>query len=307
MTRIARRWWGVRLDWTAWFAVLALGLAGMVLAIAVMSYRRERAALVSRREVVMPAAAAGIAGLSEIAFPVPRGAVIRGWRAPSHNGAAVILTHGSGATRVQVLPQARLLAARGFGLLLFDWPGHGESSGEASWGEAPGVVLRAALDLASAEPDVAPRRIGAFGFSMGGYFLARFAPEEPGILALAIEAVPGSAEQQTRHEYRRFSWLSERPALCALREAGWRPDERRPIDRLPRLAPRGLLVIAGTADRAVPLAMARELFAVAGEPKQLWEVEGADHGGCYRVAPGEYERRLVGFFERFLLAPREAE
>jgi fermentation-respiration switch protein FrsA (DUF1100 family) len=42
--------------------------------------------------------------------------------------------------------------------------------------------------------------------------------------------------------------------------------------------------------------MARELFRAAAEPKELWIVPGAGHGGYGAAAGGEYERRLIAFF-----------
>src|SRR5207249_567589 len=55
------------------------------------------------------------------------GATIAGWYAPSQNRAAVILTHGSSADRSQLNTEFTALARAGFGVLAFDWPGHGES------------------------------------------------------------------------------------------------------------------------------------------------------------------------------------
>ena len=42
-------------------------------------------------------------------------------------------------------------------------------------------------------------------------------------------------------------------------------------------------------------------YDAAGQPKTLWEVAGADHTGGIDAAPGEYESRVVGFFDRALL------
>jgi len=44
-----------------------------------------------------------------------------------------------------------------------------------------------------------------------------------------------------------------------------------------RISPRPLLVIHGTADEAVPVREAEDLFAAAGEPKELVLIPGADH------------------------------
>ena len=44
-----------------------------------------------------------------------------------------------------------------------------------------------------------------------------------------------------------------------------------------------------------------EYFNAAGEPKTLWEIPDAEHVGGLAARPAEYERRVVGFFDRALL------
>jgi hypothetical protein len=41
----------------------------------------------------------------------------------------------------------------------------------------------------------------------------------------------------------------------------------------------------------------QRVFAGAREPKSLWVLPGAKHGGYYDAAPEEYERRVSSFFE----------
>jgi alpha-beta hydrolase superfamily lysophospholipase len=50
---------------------------------------------------------------------------------PSANGAAVVLLHGAGSTRSDVLDQAAVIAGAGLGVLMLDARGHGESGGRA--------------------------------------------------------------------------------------------------------------------------------------------------------------------------------
>src|SRR5947209_19579580 len=69
------------------------------------------------------------AELSEVAFESSDGSALRGWWLPSRNGAAVVFVHGSSADRRGLYPQALFLHQHGFGALLFDMPGHGESAG----------------------------------------------------------------------------------------------------------------------------------------------------------------------------------
>ncbi len=42
--------------------------------------------------------------------------------------------------------------------------------------------------------------------------------------------------------------------------------------------------------------------AAAGDPKAIWKVPGSEHTGGIDAHPAEYERRVVGFFDRSLLS-----
>jgi uncharacterized protein len=55
---------------------------------------------------------------------------LSGWTIPSRNGAAVILQHGYGGNSGQMLPVALMLTRHGYGVLLFDFRGHGASEGD---------------------------------------------------------------------------------------------------------------------------------------------------------------------------------
>src|SRR5258708_31856134 len=67
---------------------------------------------------------------------------------------------------------------------------------------------------------------------------------------------------------------------------------------LPKLAPRPLLMIHGGADNYIKPDMARALFDRAGEPREFWLVEGAKHNQAITVANGEYQRRVLEFFDK---------
>jgi len=284
-------------------AAIALLLAAILLAsvVAVRTYRFERtAAAPSRHRVVRPEAAE-LRDTEDVVFRTAGGASLHGWFLPSRNGATIVLTHGSGADRTQLVPQAVALAHRGFGVLLFDWPGHGESEGQPAYGEAEREALSSALDLlASRDSD---GRIGAFGFSLGAWVVAQVAPLDPRVGAVVLEGALTDLVEQTRYEYRRWGPLTQWPALLALRDTeAWQGPY--PSATLPRLAPRPLLIIAGADDTSVPPSMAEQLFRAAREPKELWIVPDAGHGNVWSVARREYEERLAAFFTHALLRPQ---
>jgi pimeloyl-ACP methyl ester carboxylesterase len=233
----------------------------------------------------------------------PDGARLHGWYAPSLRRAAVVLVHGAGGDRASLAVESRALSRAGFGVLTFDLPGHGESAGAIHWTDGERAALRGALDFVGRKPDVAPECIGVLGFSLGGYVAAQVAAHDRRVAALALLGTPSDPVAQANLQHGRFGFLTRWPALFALRRGGM-DLEVRARDYVPRLSPRPLLLVTGTADGTVPRSMAEELFRAAAEPKELYVVEGAGHGDYAAAAPSAYEARLVEFFERSLGARR---
>jgi fermentation-respiration switch protein FrsA (DUF1100 family) len=48
---------------------------------------------------------------------------------------------------------------------------------------------------------------------------------------------------------------------------------------------------------------ADRLFAAAGEPREIWRVDGGEHGAIMLSHPEEYERHVVGFLSKWLAPP----
>jgi len=280
--------------------VAALFLVGPAW-IAIRSYRAERTGFIPRhRAPRLSSAEFGIGRLVEVSFQSSAGSRLRGVFAPSSNGAAVILSHGAGGERSDLAHEAKILSDAGFGVLAFDWPGHGQSEGEIRWGEPERLALAGAVDWLSAEPSIDPGRIGAFGFSMGGYIVAQGAARDPRLKAVALAGTPHDAVAHTKWEYRRWGVLSQWPALLGVRRGGMKMEELVPENVVKDIAPRPVLIVSGSEDDLVPPWMAKALFDAARDPKSFLAVPGAGHGHYFEAAPGIYPPALVKFFSRLL-------
>jgi hypothetical protein len=79
---------------------------------------------------------------------------------------------------------------------------------------------------------------------------------------------------------------------------GW--SEPAPLETLvPKIAPRPFLIVAGQRDKAD--STFDDVWAKAdGRPNVLWKVDAA-HTKALATYPREYERRVVGLFDRALL------
>lgn len=278
-------------------------LACAVLALlAPVAYKAGRAATLAQRDVHPPRGAVaapaslGLVNAAAVEFRTSAGDLCRAWYAPSKNGASIVLAHGSSGTRTDLASAGHVLADGGFGVMLFDFPGHGESEGKVTWGDADRAAFASAVDFVAAQPDVVGGRIGAYGFSLGSAIVAAEAAGDPRVRAIVLAGPLTTLHDQLAYENRSWGPVTQLPALWVQRSEGLPVDTMRPIDDVPRLA-RPLLVIGGEKDHTCSPAMARETYAAAAEPKDLWIVPGADHGQYDDVSPAEWRRRVVGFYE----------
>ena len=101
---------------------------------------------------------------------------------------AVLMLHGLGATRTQVLPLADQLAAAGYVVLAPDARGHGDSGGLVDV-DGPRTVqdVRELSDWLRARPEVDGAHVGGWGISYGGGALLRAAVE--GVPFAALETL----------------------------------------------------------------------------------------------------------------------
>ena len=73
------------------------------------------------------------------------------------------------------------------------------------------------------------------------------------------------------------------------------------MDEIVKISPRPVYIIQGTGDKVVPPNTAEQLFNAANEPRYLWTEYDVIHLGMYLSNPRKYERRVVGFFDEYLL------
>jgi len=228
---------------------------------------------------------------------------IRGWFAPGRPGAgAVLLLHGIGASRLDMIGRARFLASAGYSVLLVDFRGHGDSSAARStYGGLESHDARAAVEFL--RQTLPLERIGVIGISMGGA-AALLGPTPLPVQALVLESVYPTIADAVRNRLQ--AWLGSIGQALAPSVLTWlfpregvAEDALRPIDRIhEQIAP--VFVLAGADDRYTTVRESRELFAHAREPKAFWQVDGAAHVDLHAFSPEEYERRVSAFLAQHL-------
>ncbi len=242
----------------------------------------------------------------DVSFQSEDGLTLRGWYVPSKNGAAVAVMHGSGGSRVRVADYARMLIRNGYGVLLFDVRGHGQSQGGtiATGWNATSDPAAAARFLAS-RADVDPSRIGLLGSSMGAEIAVTAAATYDGFAAVVADGAGGRTyDDFLDSEYSRANVVLYTVVGLPLEWAVSGLSQTMPPPSLTSLAPKIdvpiLYIASGTVTEEETIV--RKLWQRTGGDSELWVVEGAGHTEGLKKHPVEYEAKVVGFFDRYLAA-----
>jgi dienelactone hydrolase len=241
----------------------------------------------------------------EVAFTTADGLRLHGWYVPSKNGAAVISFPGRKGTQ----RPARMLARHGYGVLLFDRRGEGQSEGDPNaWGWNGYCDVDAAVRYLRSRPDVRDDRIGGIGLSVGGEMMLEAAARSRGLKAVVSEGAGERSLRELLDMTGRDKWLalsSYAPLSAGI--ALFSNDAPPPSlkDLVGRIAPTPVFFIYGEHGQDGERNLNPTYYAAAGAPKTLWEVPGSGHVGGIDAQPKEYERRVVGFFDRTLLGVSE--
>jgi len=238
----------------------------------------------------------------DVSFTTSDGLELRGWYVPSRNRAAVIAFAGrSGPQR-----PARMLARHGYGVLLFDRRGEGESEGDPNvFGWRGDRDLEGAVAFLQRRPDVDADRIGGIGLSVGGEMLIDAAADVEGLRAIVSEGagIRSLREALDIPETRTLIEASlvhgvVTPAVAVFSSSLPPPSL---TDLVGRIAPQPLFIIYAVPGQGGEAELSEVFYDAAREPKTIWRVPGAGHTGGIEAQPAEYERRVVGFFDRALL------
>jgi fermentation-respiration switch protein FrsA (DUF1100 family) len=243
----------------------------------------------------------------EVTATTSDGLALAGWHVPTKNGALVLAQHGYKADRAEMLNEAAMLHRHGYGVLITSIRAHDMSDGNLiSFGMNEMKDLEAWLALARAEAGVDPDRIGILGNSLGGSLAIELAARQPEIKAVVANSAFSSLSDTVETSVRFFTSLPPFPfapmiTFWAEREAGFRTEDVDAKKWIGRISPRPILLMQGGADVVISRTSGQRLYEAAGEPKELWFEPDVGHAKLDTVFPREYERRVVQFFDRYLL------
>jgi dienelactone hydrolase len=243
--------------------------------------------------------AAPDASYKTVSFTASDGVDLEGWYRPSQNGASVLMISGGGGNRRSTLRHAKMLVRNGYGVLVYDPRGSGNSEGTINsygWGWEKDAA--AALDFLAKRDDVEPGRIGVLGLSTGADIAIDIAARRDDVKAVVADGSAAIGYQDIKE-------FSDDPLTRApmwvlfktIEVIQGRPGPKASLaDQLARTRAPHLIVSAGKPEKEWG-----ELYDKAGGARTtLWYLPKASHTAALRRYPAAYEQRVVSFLDKNL-------
>jgi fermentation-respiration switch protein FrsA (DUF1100 family) len=230
-----------------------------------------------------------------------------GWYIRSQNGAVVMVQHGYKGNRMDMLEEVAILHKHGYGVLVTSVRAHDLSDGELiTFGYYEVQDLEAWYQFLLTQEDVDTGRVGILGNSMGASLAIQYAAGNENIRAVAVQSAFSSMDDTVSTSVEGFTGLPAFPfgpliVFWAEVELGGDSSFINARDWIVDLSPRPILLLHGGKDPLIAQDSAEKLFEAAGEPKELWFEPEIGHAEFDTVIPEEFERRVVGFFDRYLV------
>jgi fermentation-respiration switch protein FrsA (DUF1100 family) len=262
---------------SGWLRVLLWSIGGVVALVALLWTFQRRLIYLPGRDI--PPVTTVLPDWMDTAVTTSDGEALGVWYSPPpiEGAPIVIVFNGNAGTRADRATLGEALAQNGYGVVLFDYRGYGNSTGAPS--EA-GLArdATAVVDFAAGTAPDSP--VVYFGESLGAAVAIGLAEHQPPD-ALVLRSPFTSLADVARFHYRL-------PLDLLLRD-------RYPSEITIERVDVPTLVVAGSADTIVPMSQSRRIHAAAPGPKQLVIVEGAGHNDYALLAGAELIESVVAF------------
>lgn len=216
-----------------------------------------------------------------------RGDMDAWWIPAAHGDSPTFLyLHGNDRNIASNLSHVQRLHDLGYNVLLVDYRGFGKSSGGQPSEAKVFEDAEATWHYLVEQGHIAPHRLFIYGHSLGGAIAIDLASHHPEAAGLIVESTFTSMLEMGELNY---GYL---PVSLLLNQ---RFESLSKMDKLKI----PLLIIHGTWDNLVPVAMAKRLYAAAPGPKSMTLIEGGGHNNSGSVGWVEYRDALSAFIDKY--------
>lgn len=178
--------------------------------------------------------------------------------------------------------------SRGFAYLTFDYRGYGQSEGSPT---PAGVVkdgIAAIKWMHARHPD---KPLVVFAQSLGGAIAFRSVNQVKKEVPISLMLVDSTfADYRTQAR----SLFAESYVTYLFQPLAWllADNSQSPKDDIAQISPIPLIVAHGDKDHVINQKMGREVFALAKEPKEFWNIPNAQHLQFMFIEEGEQGERF---------------
>ena len=230
--------------------------------------------------------------------PIKKPYIAKQWNTPT-----IIICDGDAGNMGASISLALFLTKAGFNVVTFDWRGFGKSQ---AWNYGENIVepffltdYNAVLDTILTFPEVNTSQIGAYSVSTGSYITMLQCAKRKEIKAVVLRGTFTNYQEATtvlnNNIYHNPQLLLYHPLFDTPEYDVW--------DLAPSIT-KPVFFIVGEHDIRTPPEMSIRLMGrINSNVRQLWIVEGAEHGGY--LAPEivkweEFQERFITFFRQNL-------
>ena len=213
---------------------------------------------------------------------------IHGWWIASarKNAPTLLYFHGNGSNNGDLVEIAAIFHGLGVSVLLIDYRGYGQSSPVFPNETRVYQDAEAAWQYLTNELEIEPQNIFVYGHSLGGAIAIELASRHSDMAGTIVEGTFTSMRDMAQF----LSWLRIFPL-------DWLVTQHfDSINKIKSLQT-PLLILHGSEDDIVPVAMAKELFAAAPQPKQLVIIPQANHNDLPEFGDRQFLLSLQKFIQ----------
>lgn len=317
-----------------WWTLGSLLVAGLLLLVALVAaslyYRAKFVGLVVRifeeKPLFIIPRGNPIPGAEDVTFPTVGGLKLRGCYLRGRGPRRGVILFGPefGSNRWSCGGYCERLRDAGYDVFAYEPRNQGDSDADPTYHPLQWVTdrdladARAAVRYLKGRPDADPRGIGMFGISKGGSVGLMLAAEDAAIRCVVTDGAYATYTTVVPYMRKFVSIYSPHKRVQKLLPdlfygfIGWsgmrQVAEKRKVtfpwlESAAKKVAQPVLMIHGGGDTYIKPEMARTIFlklATPLEDKDFWLVSKAKHNQAPQIAPDEYPRRLVQFFDTYL-------